>query len=150
MSVKGKKNTAKRAPAAKKKSRSTSSFFATGEDIKKNDRKRQVKQNYKKKKRKQREMPDWMYWSLASVFVAILILGAYRILIVPNSFRWKPCYGSKAFEMCVPNGYSIYGIDVSHHLHIPTTSRVLHPSFGLSFLLHPIGGVSRSRIPDHG
>ena len=115
MSVKGKKNTTKRAPAAKKKSRSTSSFFATGEDIKKNDRKRQVKQNYKKKKRKQREMPDWMYWSLASVFVAILILGAYRILIVPNSFRWKPCYGSKAFEMCVPNGYSIYGIDVSHH-----------------------------------
>jgi lysozyme len=115
MSVKGKKNTTKRAPATKKKSGSASSFFATGDDIKKKDRKRQVKQTYKKKKRNQRELPDWIYWSMASLFVAVLLLGAYRILIVPNSFRWKPCYGSKAYELCVPNGYSIYGIDVSHH-----------------------------------
>ncbi|MBO7260366.1 MAG: glycoside hydrolase family 25 protein [Bacteroidaceae bacterium] len=115
MSVKGKKNTTKRAPATKKKSGSASSFFATDADIKKHNQRKQVKQNYKKKKRKQREMPDWMYWSVASLFVIFLLLGAYRVLIVPNSFRWKPCYGSKAFELCVPNGYNIYGIDVSHY-----------------------------------
>ena len=48
------------------------------------------------------------------VSVAFL-LGFYYFFIKPYSYRWKPCYGMKAYGVCLPYGYSVHGFDISHH-----------------------------------
>ena len=35
--------------------------------------------------------------------------------IRPYAYRWKPCYGTKAYGVCLPSGYRVHGFDISHH-----------------------------------
>jgi lysozyme len=30
-------------------------------------------------------------------------------------YRWKPCYGLKGYGVCMPYGFKVHGIDVSHY-----------------------------------
>ena len=30
-------------------------------------------------------------------------------------YRFTTCYGEKIFETCIPKGYNVYGLDISHH-----------------------------------
>lgn len=39
----------------------------------------------------------------------------FYFFIRPYSYRWKPCYGFKAYGVCMPSGFSVHGIDISHH-----------------------------------
>ncbi|MGL5959075.1 MAG: glycoside hydrolase family 25 protein [Phocaeicola sp.] len=48
--------------------------------------------------------------------IAILFsLIFYYFCIRPYSYRWKPCYGLQGYGVCLPHGYNIHGIDLSHH-----------------------------------
>lgn len=49
------------------------------------------------------------------MFLAIVAGLFYWFMIHPYSYRWKPCYGSKEYQVCIPSGFHVYGIDVSHH-----------------------------------
>lgn len=62
-----------------------------------------------------KELPSWAHVLLAVCSSLLILLSAYYILIRPYSYRWKPCYGSKAYDVCMPSGFQVYGIDVSHH-----------------------------------
>lgn len=46
---------------------------------------------------------------------ALLVIGFYYFFIRPYAYRWKPCYGTKAYGVCLPSGYRVHGFDVSHH-----------------------------------
>lgn len=44
------------------------------------------------------------------------VLSAFFYFFIrPYSYRWKPCYGLKAYGVCMPAGFHIHGIDVSHY-----------------------------------
>lgn len=69
----------------------------------------------KSKNKKKWNMPVWCYYILMGV-TAVVFLGCfYYFFIKPYSYRWKPCYGAKAYGVCMPLDYEVHGIDVSHH-----------------------------------
>lgn len=57
----------------------------------------------------------WMRHALMVLFYCLVCWFAYLFLIKPYSYRWRPCYGSKEYEVCMPHGFKVFGIDVSHH-----------------------------------
>ena len=59
-----------------------------------------------------------------AVMASVCHCGAYCFFILaaffyffirPYSYRWKPCYGFKAYGVCMPSGFQVHGIDVSHY-----------------------------------
>lgn len=65
--------------------------------------------------KKQRHMPLWLR-NLIAVCIVFLFTGAfYYFFIRPYSYRWKPCYGMKGYGVCLPYGYEIHGLDISHY-----------------------------------
>ena len=69
----------------------------------------------KPKKKENKEMPAWCRRLLAVLVVVIFVSGFYYFFIRPYAYRWKPCYGMKGYGVCMPAGYSMHGIDVSHY-----------------------------------
>ena len=69
----------------------------------------------KKKVAKHVEMPLWSYYALMGLMVVVFITVFYYFFIRPYAYRWKPCYGMKAYGICMPLGYRVHGIDISHH-----------------------------------
>ena len=70
--------------------------------------KRKGKQEIKK------EMPAWCRYLFAMLIVVIFVSGFYYFFIRPYAYRWKPCYGLKGYGVCMPHGYKVHGIDISH------------------------------------
>ena len=71
--------------------------------------KRKGKQKIKK------EMPAWCRYLFAMLIVVVFVSGFYYFFIRPYAYRWKPCYGLKGYGVCMPYGYKIHGIDISHY-----------------------------------
>ena len=69
----------------------------------------------KPKKKANKEMPAWCRRLLAVLVVVIFVFGFYCFFIRPYAYRWKPCYGMKGYGVCMPVGYQMHGIDVSHY-----------------------------------
>ena len=69
----------------------------------------------KKKIAKKWEVPSWLYYVLMGVTVVLFAVVFYYFFIRPYSYRWKPCYGMKAYGVCMPYGYQVHGIDISHY-----------------------------------
>lgn len=70
-----------------------------------------------KKKQEQpgRAMPTWVRNILAVTIVGCFSIAFYYFCIRPYAYRWKPCHGLKEYGVCIPNGYDIHGIDISHY-----------------------------------
>ena len=68
-----------------------------------------------KKVTKKWEVPTWMYYLLMGVMVVVFIAVFYYFFIRPYAYRWKPCYGLKGYGVCMPHGYNVHGIDISHY-----------------------------------
>ncbi|WP_255585425.1 MULTISPECIES: glycoside hydrolase family 25 protein [Bacteroides] len=60
-------------------------------------------------------MPLWLRNVLAIFIIAIFSGAFYYFFIRPYAYRWKPCYGLKAYGICVPCCYDVHGIDISHY-----------------------------------
>ena len=60
-------------------------------------------------------MPIWLRNVLVAVIVAFFSVAFYYFFIRPYAYRWKPCYGLKAYGICVPCCYDVHGIDISHY-----------------------------------
>ena len=69
----------------------------------------------KKKIAKKWEIPTWLYYVLMGVIVVLFSAVFYYFFIRPYAYRWKPCYGMKAYGICMPYGYQVHGIDISHY-----------------------------------
>ena len=69
----------------------------------------------KPQKKAKKEMPAWCRHLLAVLVVVAFVFGFYYFFIRPYAYRWKPCYGMKGYGVCMPVGYSMHGIDVSHY-----------------------------------
>ena len=68
-----------------------------------------------KKKIRQWQMPSWCYYLLLGGVGACFVICFYYFFIRPYAYRWKPCYGMKAYGVCLPYGFEVHGFDVSHH-----------------------------------
>ena len=66
-------------------------------------------------KKVQKEVPAWCRYLLAVLVVFVFVSGFYWFFIRPYAYRWKPCYGLKGYGICMPAGYQIHGIDISHY-----------------------------------
>ena len=69
----------------------------------------------KAKKTARTAMPSWLRNVLAIFIIAIFSGAFYYFFIRPYAYRWKPCYGLKAYGICVPCCYDVHGIDISHY-----------------------------------
>lgn len=69
----------------------------------------------KKKKHTRRELPRWMVVLLSIVIVVSFTFGFYYFFIRPYAYRWKPCHGIKEYGVCIPAGFKVHGIDISHY-----------------------------------
>ncbi|NDV64625.1 glycoside hydrolase family 25 protein [Bacteroides sp. 224] len=69
----------------------------------------------RKKKTAARDMPNWVRNIIAVTIVFLFISVFYYFFIRPYSYRWKPCRGQKAYGVCMPYGYLVHGIDISHY-----------------------------------
>ena len=62
-----------------------------------------------------REMPHWQYVVIATAITAIVLFIAYHLVFKQVIYRFTTCDGIKIYSTCIPDGYSVYGIDISHH-----------------------------------
>ena len=69
----------------------------------------------KAKKFVQKEIPTWVRYLLYVLVIIVFVSGFYYFFIRPYAYRWKPCYGLKGYGICMPSGYQVHGIDVSHY-----------------------------------
>ncbi len=76
---------------------------------------RKPRKKTSKKEIKNREIPIWLYKFLMFIVAIAFIFAFYYFFIRPYAYRWKPCYGYKAYGICMPSGYDVHGIDLSHH-----------------------------------
>lgn len=85
---------------------------------KKPTRKPATKRTPSKRKAKKvihKEIPAWARYLLALLVVVVFVSGFYWFFIRPYAYRWKPCYGLKGYGVCMPHGYQVHGIDISHY-----------------------------------
>lgn len=69
----------------------------------------------RKTKKRLRVMPAWVRNILAFAIIASFSAVFYYFVIRPYAYRWKPCEGRKEYGVCIPCGYEIHGIDISHY-----------------------------------
>lgn len=69
----------------------------------------------KRKPQAHRPMPLWVRNTLAVAVVLVFSVGFYWFFIRPYAYRWKPCYGMKGYGVCMPCGFDVHGIDISHY-----------------------------------
>jgi lysozyme len=65
--------------------------------------------------RGRKETPAWVRYLLSIVVSVVFMLLFFYIFIRPYMYRWKPCYGLKGYGVCMPYGFKVHGIDVSHY-----------------------------------
>ena len=56
-------------------------------------------------------MPGWMRWAVGLCLAAGYSFLFYFLFVAPTGFRWRAIYGDPDY----PEGYMIYGIDVSRY-----------------------------------
>ena len=94
---------------------------------------------HKKKVVKKWEIPTGLYYILMGAITVVFLSAFFYFFIRPYSYRWKPCYGLKAYGVCMPAGFHIHGIDVSakaygfirgaYHFYNPKTDPVRQADF---------------------
>lgn len=78
-------------------------------------RKKQAGRKSCRGKKRMWNMPGWLQYVAMGCVAALFVIGFYYFFIRPYAYRWKPCYGTKAYGVCLPSGYSVHGFDISHH-----------------------------------
>ena len=72
-----------------------------------------ARRSYRKKKNK--DLPRWGSVTIAACLSFLFVLGSYYIFFKPYFYRFRPCFNHKYYEVCMPIGHSVYGIDISRH-----------------------------------
>lgn len=69
----------------------------------------------KTKKTVHHSMPAWIRNLFVFVLVVFFSGTFYYFFVRPYAYRWKPCLGQKEYGVCIPCGYEVHGIDISHY-----------------------------------
>lgn len=94
-----------------------------------------ARRSYRKKKNK--DLPRWIYVISATFLSFVFIIGSYYLFFRPYFYRFRPCFNHKYYEVCMPSGHSVYGIDVSRHqgdIDWERLSTGHHPDAPISFV----------------
>jgi lysozyme len=67
------------------------------------------------RKKKNKDTPRWIYVITAAFLSFVLVVGSYYVFFRPYFYRFRPCFNHKYYDVCMPAGHSVYGIDVSRH-----------------------------------
>lgn len=62
-----------------------------------------------------RVMPTWLRNVVAMAIVVLFSVVFYYFVIRPYAYRWQECNGRKEYGVCIPCGYEVHGIDISHY-----------------------------------
>ena len=62
-----------------------------------------------------KEMPHWQYILIATLMSSFALFISYHLVFKQVIFRFTTCEGIKIYETCIPKGYDVYGLDISHH-----------------------------------
>ena len=65
-------------------------------------------------RKRPRVMATWKYVTIAILTTVGVLALAYYPLLRPAFHRFTTCNGHKIYGTCIPKGYSVYGIDISH------------------------------------
>ena len=57
----------------------------------------------------------WRIGAFAVAIVVVFIALFYYFFIRPYSYRWTPCCGQEGYGVCLPYGYKVHGLDISHY-----------------------------------
>lgn len=57
------------------------------------------------------QIPTWAWWMMAGAVALAYSWAFYSFFVEPFGFRWRALYGDPSY----PQGYSVHGIDISHH-----------------------------------
>lgn len=94
-----------------------------------------ARRSYRKKKNK--DLPRWIYVITAACLSFVFIVGSYYLFFRPYFYRFRPCFNHKYYDVCMPSGHSVYGIDVSRHqgdIDWERLSTGHHPDAPISFV----------------
>ena len=89
------------------------------------------------RKKKNKDMPRWIYVITAALLSFVLVVGSYYVFFRPYFYRFRPCFNHKYYDVCMPAGHSVYGIDVSRHqgdIDWETLKKGNHPDAPISFV----------------
>ena len=81
-------------------------------------------------------MPGWLRNLLAVVIIGCFSVIFYYFFLRPYAYRWKPCNGMKEYGVCIPSGYDIHGIDISHYQGKIDWGRLLQNGYSFAFHLY--------------
>ena len=108
------------------------------EPIKRNGgRKKTTSARRSSRKKKNKDMPRWIYVITAALLSFVLVVGSYYVFFRPYFYRFRPCFNHKYYDVCMPAGHSVYGIDVSRHqgeIDWETLKKGNHPDAPISFV----------------
>lgn len=89
------------------------------------------------RKKKNKDTPRWIYVITASFLSFVLVVGSYYVFFRPYFYRFRPCFNHKYYDVCMPAGHSVYGIDVSRHqgeIDWEALKKGNHPDAPISFV----------------
>lgn len=62
-----------------------------------------------------RPMSNWLRNVLAVIIIICFSIIFYYFFVRPYAYRWQTCHGHKEYGVCIPCGYDVHGIDISHY-----------------------------------
>lgn len=77
-------------------------------------KKSSTRRSSKSKKQKRGDL-RWLHTLVAIVVTSTILFLAFHLVLKKNFFRFTICEGTKAYQTCLPKGYPIFGLDISHH-----------------------------------
>ena len=89
------------------------------------------------RKKKNKDTPRWIYVITAAFLSFVLVVGSYYVFFRPYFYRFRPCFNHKYYDVCMPAGHSVYGIDVSRHqgeIDWEALKKGNHPDAPISFV----------------
>lgn len=69
----------------------------------------------KRRKQTLHNTPRWVYVLVSCLTVFLFSIAFYYFFIRPYAYRWKPCNNEREYGVCMPFGYDVHGIDISHY-----------------------------------
>ena len=62
-----------------------------------------------------RPMSNWLRNVLAVIIIVCFSTIFYYFFVRPYAYRWQTCHCRKEYGICIPCGYDVHGIDISHY-----------------------------------
>ena len=66
-------------------------------------------------RRKRPHTARWKQVLAVATVTAFALFCTYHLFLKQIIYRFSPCNGIKIYNTCMPKGYSVFGIDISHH-----------------------------------